>query len=570
MSDEPKTIYTSKTPHSLGGAGSQLEEIAEQLKGKVLLYYPVYVNTFALAYLLEKHKIKIDTDFFDWTETFPSQLTKVLEDKKRDIILCFSSADKDSSFRKEVQEFITRKNLPYSISSIPSAYSAVDGGMKYDIDYSNFSLKYLFFTPRPNTKELFKLASFDKIFEPSTTHKPYLSKLSSALLARGYKNISIITDITDESKNFLRKSLHEEFGFKFQLTPASADFKANNTLRVETKGGQQAYEEIMRQEIPLDENFHSNKLTFEIPARLRYTSKTKLIIIYKNEIELNYSRALRIALETLIGDIFDKAKQDDLFPKDGDIHEKFAEKNLEYILKKISNPNGSLSSEKLRDAMDSDTFLASLKHYLIYDDIVNGIEKCFNYKDQVKSKAKEAFLHLIAEDPKYLQIDSVDDYIRCLRDHHISAADDKEIKKDIAVKKDQDINFSIFCRQLLKKVDDEFKKMMINGLFLIHLLIKNPNGLEIQNVGDEEFCKVLKQKNNAFNDLLESSVAAEFSKEDFFRFYTNIRIIAEDLNYLISEEWVLCNPKLIFKIMPNFDITAFEYLYSITIARELN
>ena len=156
VSDKSTKSSKGSTPEP-----SYIKKIRDAYNGKkILLYYPVYINTFALAHILEKHKLGEKPRLFNWSDIVPADLIKTLKDKKHDIIYCFSSTDKEDIFRSEVWKVIQENKLSYKVSNPISSFPEQEKlGVEADIDYSNFSLKYLFFQSKVNIEHINKLGN---------------------------------------------------------------------------------------------------------------------------------------------------------------------------------------------------------------------------------------------------------------------------------------------------------------------------------------------------------------------------------------------------------------------------
>lgn len=534
---------------------------------KVLLYYPVYVNTYALTYLLPKESTPEDTfeytsKYFNWNEVVPSGLEDELKSGEYDIIYCFTSEEKQPYFRHEVKELLVGHEK-YKISNELKNSSISDDII--DINYSNFFFKYIFFRNKVNVKEIHNLA---KEFYGENGKNPYLSKLLSFLLSRGYQTIRLDSDSGDEAKGMLRKLLHEEYGFKFKLTPISSlSYQENTTLTIEAKGGQQSFEEVNRQSLNFENVGHSDKITFEIPPNKKFTSKTNLIIIY-NRKEDKVKESIS-EIKKLIEQIFPPGKIDidvNIFEK---ITENFVKVNLEFIVQEIENTSGSDFNQKFEKVKKENTFLQSLQYYSIAED---SIKKDFeNYIKTRKKGELEKIKKKIEDNSDYLQIKTKEHYIQCLQNHDLKEG----LSFNVKLNDSFEANFDALCVNLKDIYKDKPNSLdtALKGMSLLKYVIENPNGIA-QKKNEEEKRKsdseVKKEISEILNNLKKPSESDSigFDKK-FNNFYNTMRIIAEDLNFIV-EEGIWGDPKHLLENLHGLDISEFEYLFSIDFSKKIN
>lgn len=544
----------------------------------ILLYYPVYINTFALAHLLKKglrvnqvrkkpgdQAVPFEARKFNWIDIVPPDLEKVLSNHQGpDIIYCFSSSDKETVFRQKITEIIQEKNLPYEISRPYSLEATPDNeSIDIDVDYSNFSVKYLFFENKINLEQIHEFAK--RYFNGhDRTKNPFLTKLVSVLLARGYQTIQIDSDIKDESKSLLRKLLHEEFGFKFRITPNTPEFKANNTLVLETKGGQQSFEETQRQEE--GNRYYSNLKTFVVPDKLKYTSKTKLIGIYKKKDDnrVLYNNA-RTYLKNLVSLIFGKEEQKRLFEEK--VHEDFVVENIQYILELIKDANLKHAQDKYDQIKNSHSFFKSLQAYnLSHQNLWNEFKLLMDTDCSEAACRKSRLFKIITEGADYLQINSKVNFIDCLNDHHVNVNNNNP---DVNLKDEMLGEFMRFSYEMFSyfKEDERLSKVLLNGLFLLKIILKHPNGIAADKIDKPEkqilyIAEQREEKEKFINQIRYNSYCL-LEETIFMQWFNNLRIIAEDINHLIVEEKLLADPRIILRMFDGFDLTEFEYLFSV-------
>jgi hypothetical protein len=102
METEKNMLVENSTTSTISETIEQLliNKIKTAINCKIiLLYYPVYVNTFALADIFEKNQLGKTPKFFNWPDIVPKDLLKTLQNEEPDIVYCFSSSDKEDIFR---------------------------------------------------------------------------------------------------------------------------------------------------------------------------------------------------------------------------------------------------------------------------------------------------------------------------------------------------------------------------------------------------------------------------------------------------------------------------------------
>jgi hypothetical protein len=559
----------------------------------------VYVNTFVLAEMLDMHVKPFKTAFFTWSDIIPADLETVMAKGDYDVIYCFSSTDKEDYFRSKVSKIIAAKGLGYSITSPPQF--GEPPGIEYDIPYSNFSLKYLFLEDKININWIHKFCChfFRCQGRGDDNNNPYITKLAGLLLSRGYQTIQLDTDIQDESKGLLRKLLYEEYKFKFRIVPKQSVDLANSTLVIGSKSGQQAYEEIKRQENAKENKIAgSHNKTFVVPDRIKYTSKTKLIGIYRNENRTDTKSkalmAIRSSLHKISNLIFETTalKNEKLYNEMfGKLEDKFILKNIIYIVEKLRSKPGEWESEYDK-LVWTNGFLRSFQHYEIHDSkIKDEFKKIVNSDTSEKDYKDSKLVKIIVEKMSYLQLKGYKEFTECLEDHHVS---EKEEIMPISYPRNLKSKYLGFFRKVLtysgslemmkdprdvtedenekmKEARDKIRRTFLDGFFLISLILECPNGFPEKDWNgtkdlSEKFIRELGEKRKRFEKEVDES-DTDLDTDELFNYYNLLKILAEDLNFFIADEALLCDPKIILSALKDFDISEFECLYSIEFAQ---
>ena len=129
------------------------------------------------------------------------------------------------------------------------------------------------------------------------------------------------------------------------------------------------------------------------------------------------------------------------------------------------HPDDTYSDEKYEIVKKTSSFLQSLKLYNVSEEkIKKEIKVNIKNKTDEQSCAICNLCTIVKSDTQYLQIDSKDNFITCLNDHHVSTEEDITRLELI---KTFDNDFVKFSKTLYNKYHSkiEKKKIIKNGLF---------------------------------------------------------------------------------------------------------
>jgi hypothetical protein len=539
----------------------------ESLKGKsILLYYPVYVNTFAFAYICNKireelrseYKINIETRSFKWDNTVPDNLIdNEIKEDNFDFILCFSADEKQEYFKRIIGENKDQKHF--------KLYSKT-------CHYSYFFFRYIFFEDKENIRQIWELS---KKYYLSNENIPYLSKLVSLLISRGYQTVSVSSDAGAEAKGLLQKLLYEEYGFAFKLLPSNigtGNQRKNQVLTVKVKGGQQSYEELERQRTG-----KSPDKAFRLAVEQQWTSETKIFLLHNvkdSKLGLDTREPINV-VEKVIHVVEESAKKifawacDNSDTEDLDEFQDIAIKFLEYKIEEVIQsfpPNLDRSQfEEYFERPNKDSLLRSLYNYEIEHSMVRQLFFQAYSNRNKPERSIDTLTCLISEKADSLHLKNLNDFRKCLRHHHYS---ENQSGGDIFINNTSfDETFlslyKILCKAALEENvsnNETVEHVLKPGLILLNLTIRNPNGCDDNSLKSKisEVEKKLTPSKLASMDLS----LTPFS--EIICLYDHLRLIADDLNYFISE-CHLFNSELIFERFSSLDLSEFEYLFSYTL-----
>jgi hypothetical protein len=361
---------------------------APLIDNKVILYYPFFANTYVLKHhyglaLGEDHD-DIYLKEFDWTTC--KELFEHIKRRSNDIFVCFTNEEK--------------------INTLENISNSCDYCVE-KIDYSRFFYRYIFLEKDSYVSQLYKkaceLEKLDhrenddgEIYNNSNFKHPRFSKYISQLIKKGYKSITLITDIPDEANSLIKKLFYEKFGLSYKLF---INEQRNDSINIFIKGGPQCSKYLF------DEK--EKYICFEIEKDTKWTSKTYLAIVYRKKDEnKNAINSIKKVLNEYSNILFSTVKEQ--------IGKSNTEINGQCLLHTDALCN-------IHDKSHCKSWVKDQKYYCLFDkELFEGI----NYLDLKRKIINiKAIDSLNKED---LAIKEEKHFIRCLFNHHL---DENEIDK---------------------------------------------------------------------------------------------------------------------------------------------
>ncbi|MCF0075244.1 hypothetical protein LZD49_32475 [Dyadobacter sp. CY261] len=530
------------------------------LKGKkILIFHPTYVNTHIFTFLANEicknsyetvgSLIEIDFQPFDWKDAISPKLFQELTSRDGyDFILHFSSADKHDVFTDAFYELNT--------SQLYSIY-------KDTCHHSDFFFRFIFFENKINVERIWEFSR--RYYNNPRFYRglPYLSKLVSLLLSRGYRSFHVSSDSGEEARSLVQKLLHEEYGFTFKLLPLNVNGssqKANEELGLSVKGGQQSHEEIKRQDGKL-----SSSLTFVVPPKKKWTSATKIFLIHKTEIPSDLPESLKLLCERFSSFIFGELGKDSPDEESekiiNTIHLDFTKESIFNFLRE-----GNFKSiEDLRIAIENteNQFIKSLRQYIAHTTLKVAIINLWRDNSKISD-----FLQLVDHHANSLYLQSHNDYLQCLKNHHyfgdsIEGESRHKFENFSTLEANFKRLYSFLLNALPRLENDNGSSLLRDGFCVLKCVMEHPDGIESAN--DKLLRDNLLNNKKFFDGIDKIEVSA--INWDFLDFYDDLRIVADDLNYFITTGYLL-NEEIVFDCFQHLDLSEFEYLFSFSLYRE--